>query len=129
MSIVYSNNYRQANGQYNSSAFDLQLGRVKAWFNMNGSGGVGFRRSHRCNSINDRGTGQYRVNYSVTIDGSHCLVLCADNVSANGNWTCLDYQGNTGVNNANFSDINSFNYVGSFIDQAVICGQVTTSSS
>ena len=52
---------------------------AKAWCNFDGTGTPAFRDSHNCSSLDDNGTGQYDVNFTVAMGAADYSVACENN--------------------------------------------------
>jgi len=60
-------------------ASDPQKGLAKAWINFDGTGTISILRSFNVSSITDEGTGQFLVNFSVTLNTNACVVVSNGN--------------------------------------------------
>ena len=58
-----------------STPEQIAQGRAKAWCNFNGTGTPAFRDSYGCSSITDHGTGDYTINYSITMANTNYGVV------------------------------------------------------
>jgi hypothetical protein len=65
----------------------------KLWVNFNGVGTVGIRNDFNVNSVSDRGTGQYTVNYSNALASTYysCMVQGGVYGLGDGSWAGPDY--------------------------------------
>ena len=52
---------------------------AKAWCNFDGTGTPAFRDSHNCSSLDDNGTGDYDVNFTVAMSDTNYSVTCENN--------------------------------------------------
>jgi hypothetical protein len=90
--------------QSNSGTFDTavnfqtnggtQNGRLcKVWVDFNGYGTVAIRNDFNVNSVSDRGTGQFTVNYSNALASSTycCHVTGSSYGDGGGKWSGPDY--------------------------------------
>jgi len=74
MSTLKVNNLQDVNGANNSTPEQVAQGRAKAWLNMNGTGTVAIRDSFNVSSLTDQGTGQYRINLSISFaNNDYCF--------------------------------------------------------
>lgn len=65
MSTLKTNTIQDASGGNSMSLNDLNQGRAKAWFNLNGTGTISVRDSFGIASITDNGTGDYTPTFST----------------------------------------------------------------
>jgi len=68
-----------SSGNNNSTPAEIASGRAKAWINFNGTGTISILRSFNVSSITDEGTGQYLVNFSITLNANACVVVSNGN--------------------------------------------------
>ena len=62
---------------------DVEMYLAKAWVNFNGTGTVAIRAAGNVSSITDNGTGDYTVNFTISMpDANYSVVACgASNVT------------------------------------------------
>ena len=70
MSTIIATNARLTNvqdaaGANGSTPLQLQQGRAKAWFNLNGTGTIAPRDSFNVSSFTDNGVGDYTANFAT----------------------------------------------------------------
>lgn len=68
MSTVRVNEIQNRETSYSSTTAQLFSGRVKVWWNYAQRTGPAITNSFNVSSITDNATGQYIVNFSVTLD-------------------------------------------------------------
>ncbi len=68
MSTVKVNEIQDRTTSFSSTTAQLFSGRVKVWWNYAQRTGPAITNSYNVSSITDSATGQYTVNFSVTLD-------------------------------------------------------------
>ena len=58
-------------GEGNSTTTNLQQGLAKAWVNFNGTGTIAARDSFNVSGLVDNGTGDYTINFSVSMSNAN----------------------------------------------------------
>ena len=67
MSTLKVNTIQNTSGGSSSTPDQIANGRAKVWANIDGVDTVGINDSFNVSSVTDEGTGQYRVNFSITM--------------------------------------------------------------
>lgn len=67
MSTARFNTLKDAAGNNPMAVADINQGRAKAWYNINGTGTIATRDSFNVSSFVDNGTGDYSANFSVPL--------------------------------------------------------------
>jgi hypothetical protein len=68
MSIVRFNTLQDAAGGNSMPVADINQGRLKTWWNLNGTGTIAARDSFNCSSFVDNGTGDYTANFAAFLN-------------------------------------------------------------
>ena len=80
MSTLKVNNIQTAGGGSNSTPEQIEQGRAKIWASVNGTGTPSFNDSFNCTSVVDENTGEYTVNFSITMaNTNYCIVGMSEN--------------------------------------------------
>jgi hypothetical protein len=115
--------------QSNSATYDTAVrletsggtenGRVKKmWVDFNGTGTVAIRADFNVNSVGDRGTGQYTVNYSNSLSSSTyaCIVTAGVYGLGDGAFNGVDYNGAAGGTTTGSVAVRTWRYDGNAMD-------------
>lgn len=80
MSTLRVSTLQDTAGSNGSTPSEVFNGRSKLWVRFNGTGTVAIDRSYNVSSITDFGTGDYGVNYSITVPttGYVAMTACDD---------------------------------------------------
>lgn len=89
MSTFNVTNYADSSGNFPSTALQIQQGRAKAWFNLNGTGTIAERDSFNIANYTDHGIGDYTSTFTSVFP----------NVNYNGVWNVSNIDGVTGARN------------------------------
>lgn len=110
MSTVRTNTITDVSGGNSMPVADINQGRAKAWYNLNGTGTIAVRDSFNCASFVDNGTGDYSANFSVAM--------------ANANYKA-DFSATSGSATVG----SSFNYVAATINTSFLRGLLINGAS
>jgi len=102
-------------GENQSTPEGIANGTAKAWVNFNGGGTVAIRASYNVSSITDKGTGDYRVNFTTAMADVNYAVT----TSATGfGWVAPDTYATGSVELTTFEELS-----GSFplTDNSIVC--------
>jgi hypothetical protein len=72
MSTLKVNSIQDTGGNNGLTPSQIKNGLTRLWVNFNGRNTVSIRRSQNVSSITDHGTGDYTVNFSVTLVSGYC---------------------------------------------------------
>ena len=80
MSTLKVNNIQTTSGGSSSTPEQIEQGRAKIWASVNGTGTPSFNDSFNCTSVVDENTGEYTVNFSITMaNTNYCIVGMSEN--------------------------------------------------
>ena len=82
MSTMKVNTIQDKSASFSSTTAQLFSGRVKVWWNYMQRTGPTITNSYNVSSITDNATGQYTVNFSVTLDKPSGSVSSSYNTNA-----------------------------------------------
>lgn len=83
MSTLRTNTITDAAGSNSMPVADINQGRAKAWYNLNGTGTITARDTFNIGSFTDNGTGNYSATFSAALGNANWTALVAGgNVSA-----------------------------------------------
>jgi len=82
MSTVRVNNIQDKTNSFSSTTDQLFSGRVKVWWNYAQRTGPAITNSFNVSSVTDNATGNYTVNFSVTLDKPSGATSSSYNASA-----------------------------------------------
>tara|TARA_R100001129_G_scaffold23111_1_gene14659 strand:- start:17 stop:409 length:393 start_codon:yes stop_codon:yes gene_type:complete len=71
MSTLKVNAIQDTSGGNESTAAEINTGRLKAWGSFKGSGTVSIHASYNFSSITDISTGRYRLNFSTNMSDTN----------------------------------------------------------
>jgi len=74
MSEIRVTTLKDTSGGNSSTTEQIASGRAKAWVNFNGSSTVAIRANFNVNSITDKGTGDYDVNFSTSMGDANYAI-------------------------------------------------------
>ena len=83
MSQIRVNDIRDSGGGNSSTPNQILNGRAKAWVNFNGQGTVAIRADYNVNTVGDKGTGYYTVNFSSSLPSNYAVVGAGSKISGN----------------------------------------------
>jgi len=75
MSTLKVNTIQDTSGGSSSTPTQIEQGRAKAWVNFNGEGTLSLRDNYNVSSVTDNGTGDYTINYSVSMSNANYSVV------------------------------------------------------
>lgn len=74
MSTLKVNTIQTTSGGSSSTPEQIEQGRAKVWCCFSGTGTVAIQDSFNTSSITDQGTGEYKINYSITFaNTNYCI--------------------------------------------------------
>ena len=80
MSTLKVNTIQTTSGGSSSTPEQIEQGRAKVWASVNGTGTPSFNDSFNCTSVVDENTGEYTVNFSITMaNTNYCIVGMSEN--------------------------------------------------
>ena len=79
MSEIRVTTLKDTAGSNSSTAAEIYSGRAKAWVNFNGTGTVAIRNDYNVNTISDRGTGSFTVNFSSSLGSANYAAVAECN--------------------------------------------------
>ena len=80
MSTLKVNTIQTTSGGSSSTPEQIEQGRAKIWASVNGTGTPSFNDSFNCTSVVDENTGEYTVNFSITMaNTNYCIVGMSEN--------------------------------------------------
>jgi len=79
MSTLKVTNIQDTGGGNSSTSAEIYSGRAKAWVNFNGTGTVAIRNDYNVNTISDRGTGSFTVNFSSSLGSANYAAVAECN--------------------------------------------------
>ena len=80
MSTLKVNNIQTASGGSNSTPEQIEQGRAKVWASIDGTGTPSFNDSFNCTSVADNDTGDYTLNFSITMaNTNYCITGMSEN--------------------------------------------------
>ena len=75
MSTLKVNTIQDTGGNNGLTPSQISNGLTRLWVNFNGRNTVSIRRSQNVSSVADNGTGDYTVNFSVTMQSGYCVAI------------------------------------------------------
>ncbi len=85
MSTIRANTLTDAAGNNSSTAAQIQQGRAKAWFNLNGTGTIAERDSFNTASHVDNGLGDYTSNFTAALPNANYALSATCKVAEDAN--------------------------------------------
>lgn len=86
MSTARFNTLTDASGGNSMPVADINQGRAKAWFRLNGNGTIADIDSFNTSSYVDNAVGDYNANWAVVFANAlYTQIMSGDNVTAGGN--------------------------------------------
>ena len=87
MSTLKVNTIQNTSGGSSSTPEQIEQGRAKCWMVWNGTGTVAILDSFNMSSLVDNGTGDYTLNFSITMGGTNFVFAghCRESDSGGGN--------------------------------------------
>ena len=126
MSTIKANTLLHSDGstttQPSIPALDKRM--AKAWVNFNGTGTVAIRSSYNVSSLSDVGTGDYIINFTVSMPSVNFCTL--GGMGANDGET-LSYRGGTGQNTVSRVRVAHKNLSNAYVDGSLISVAVLSS--
>ena len=75
MSTLKVNTIQTTSGGSSSTPEQIEQGRAKVWASINGTGTPSFNDSFNCTSVVDEDTGDYTVNFSITMANANYSIV------------------------------------------------------
>lgn len=82
---LHATNVKDGAGANPSTPAEIQQGRAKAWFNLNGTGTIAARDSFGISSFTDNGVGSYSANYATARPNDGSAISLSGGNTPNGN--------------------------------------------
>jgi hypothetical protein len=102
---------------------DAPIYACRAWVNFNGTGTVAIRASGNVSSITDEGTGNWKINFSTSMEDANYVItaMAQDDGSGNGNGVHLSVRGDSAYTpHKDYARIGLYSWGGSWYDSPAL---------
>jgi len=81
MSTLKVNTIQDTSGGSSSTPAQIERGRTKLWVRFDGTGTVSIINSYNVSSVTDNGTGDYTINYAITMSNANYITASMERMN------------------------------------------------